>query len=99
MSYAGREEKQRNAAGEVPAFDDLRSVTFHLPATGARELKVWAHTVTPDGSSQSLPAIMELQCGGEAKRFDLKLSGGKALVPITGDACRLQIAFAEALPA
>ena len=99
MSYAGREEKQRNAAGEVPAFDDLRSVTFHLPATGARELKVWAHTVTPDGSSQSLPAIMELQCGGEAKRFDLKLSGGKALVPITGDACRLQIAFAAALPA
>jgi hypothetical protein len=98
LSYAAREEKRYETVGEVPAFGDLRSVTFHLPATQARELKVWAHTVTPDGSSASLPAIMELHCGGNAKRFDLKLSGGQVVVPITGDACRLQIAFAEGMP-
>jgi hypothetical protein len=57
------------------------------------------HTVTPDGSSASLPAIMELHCEGKAKRFDLKLSGGQVVVPINGDACRLQIAFAERMPA
>jgi len=99
MSYAGREEKRREAAGEVPAFGDLRSITFHLPVTEARELKVWAHTVTPDGSSRSLPAIMELNDKGNTKRFDLKVSGGQIVVPITGDACRLQIAFAEGMPA
>jgi hypothetical protein len=99
LSYAAREEKRYETVGEVPAFGDLRSVTFHLPATQARELKVWVHTVTPDGSSASLPAIMELHCGGNVKRFDLKLSGGQVVVPITGDACRLQIAFAEGTPA
>jgi hypothetical protein len=99
MSYAAREEKRHEAVGEVPAFGDVRSVTFHLPATQARELKVWVHTVTPDGSSASLPAIMELHCGGNVKRFDLKLSGGQVVVPISGDACRLQIAFAERMPA
>lgn len=99
MSYAAREEKRHEAVGEVPAFGDVRSVTFHLPATQARELKVWVHTVTPDGSSASLPAIMELHCEGKAKRFDLKLSGGQVVVPISGDACRLQIAFAERMPA
>jgi hypothetical protein len=99
MSHAAHEERRHEATGEVPSLRGLRSVTFHLPATQARELKVWAHTVTPDGSSASLPAIMELHCGGNAKRFDLKLSGGQVVVPITGDACRLEIAFAEGMPA
>jgi len=99
MSYAAGEQRRHEAAGEVPAFAALRSVTFQLPATKARELKVWAHTVTPDGSSQSLPALVEVQCGGNAKRFDLKLSGGQAVLPITGDACELQIAFSERMPA
>jgi hypothetical protein len=99
MNYAAREEKRDEAAGEVPTFGDLRSVTFRLPPTQARELKVWAHTVTPDGASESLPVIAEIRCGDETKRFDLKLSGGQVVVPITGDACRLQIAFAEGMPA
>jgi hypothetical protein len=99
MNYAAREEKRHEAAGEVPAFGDLQSVTFHLPPTQARELKVWAHAVTPDGASESLPVIAEIRCGDETKRFDLKLSGGQVVVPITGDACRLQIAFAEGMPA
>ena len=99
MSYAAREERRHEAAGEVPALGELRSVTFYLPATQARELKVWAHTVTPDGSSESLPVFAEIRCGDDTKRFDLKLSGGQAVVPITGDACRLQIAFAEGMPA
>jgi hypothetical protein len=99
MNYAAREEKRHEAAGEVPAFGDLQSVTFHLPPTQARELKVWAHAVTPDGASESLPVIAEIRCGDETKRFDLKLSGGQVVVPITGDACRLQIAFAEGMRA
>jgi hypothetical protein len=99
MSHAAHEERRHEAAGEVPSLGELRSVTFHLPATQARELKVWAHTVTPDGTSESLPVLAEICCGDETKRFDLKLSGGQVVVPITGDACRLQIAFAEGMPA
>ena len=95
MSYAGREEKQRAAGGDVPAFHDLRSITFHLPATQARELKVWAHTVTVDGTSESLPAHVNVYCGNETKQFDLRLSGGQVVLPLTVGECWLRITFPE----
>jgi hypothetical protein len=95
MNYAGREEKQRAAAGEVPAFGDLRSVTFHLPATQARELKVWAHTVTSDGASVSLPAHLDVYCGNDTKQFDLRLSGGQIVLPLTVGECSLCITLPE----
>ena len=95
MSYAGREEKQRAAAGEVPAFGDLRSISFHLPVTEARELKVWAHTVTPDGASVSLPAHVHVYCGNNTKQFDLRLSGGQIVLPLTVGECALRITLPE----
>jgi hypothetical protein len=73
----------------------MRSVTFHLPPTQARELKVWAHTVTADGASQSLPAIVEVQCGNESKQFDLKLSDGQIVLPVTDGECGLRITLPE----
>jgi hypothetical protein len=91
MSHAAREERRHEAAGEVPSLGELRSVTFHLPATQARELKVWAHTVTPDGTSESLPVLAEIRCGDETKRFDLKVSGGQVVVPFSGGECWLRI--------
>jgi hypothetical protein len=95
MSYAAREEKRHEAAGEVPAFGDLRSVTFHLPATHARELKVWAHKVTPDGASEGLPALVEVRRENEIKQFDLKLSGGQVVLPFAGGECLLRITLPE----
>jgi len=37
-----------------------------------------------------------VHCGDETTRFDLKLSGGQALLPLTGEARRLEITFPEA---
>ena len=80
------------------AFGAMRSITFRLPATQARELKVWAHTVTPDGTSESLPAIAEICCGNDTKRFDLRLSGGQIVLPMTAGECSLRIAFRGRMP-
>ena len=96
MRYATREEKRYEAAGEVPSFADLRSVTFKLPATEARELKVWAHTITPDGASVSLPGVVEVQCENESRQFDLKLSDGQIVMPLTDGECWLRITLPEA---
>jgi len=96
MRYATREEKRYEAAGEVPSFADLRSVTFKLPATEARELKVWAHTITPDGASVSLPGVVEVQCENESRKFDLKLSDGQIVMPLTDGECCLRITLPEA---
>jgi hypothetical protein len=97
MHYANRDESRYEATGEVPAFADLHSITFKLPPSEACELKVWAHSIKPDGSSAGMPANVELEYGSNIQRFDLKISGGEILVPINGDACRVQISFAKAM--
>lgn len=95
LAYPDGEERHQVVAGEVPRFFALRHATFHLPATTARELKVWAHRVTHEGSSEGLPALAEVHCGNETRRFDLKLSGGQAVLPLTGASCWVRITLPE----
>ena len=95
LTYLEDEQYLRASAGEIPAFPSLRRATFQLPATLAREIKVWAHTVASDGTSKGLPAMLDVHCGDETKQFDLKLSDGQVLLPFTGEACRLDITLPE----
>ncbi|HEV8689565.1 MAG TPA: hypothetical protein VGQ91_04650, partial [Ideonella sp.] len=41
LVYANGERRLRAASGVIEVFGDLRSAAFHLPASAARELKVW----------------------------------------------------------
>ena len=77
---------------------DLRSVTFDLPATPARELKVWAHQINPEGHSEPLPARLEVRLGAETRQWDMSQSGGEALLPLNGAGCRVQVALRESGP-
>ena len=43
------ERQFQGSTGDLPEFATLRSVGIDLPAEGARELKVWAHTISPEG--------------------------------------------------
>ncbi len=95
LAYPDGEERHEVEAGEVPRFSALRSATFHLPATTARELKVWAHRITHEGSSEGLPAVAEVHCGNDTRRFDLKLSGGQVVLPLTRDTCMVRITLPE----
>jgi hypothetical protein len=49
LEYAEGEQQCQAASGDVPAFASLHYAIFQIPATQAQELKVWAHTVTPEG--------------------------------------------------
>ena len=95
LTYPEDEQYLQASAGAIPAFSSLRRATFQLPTTSSRELKVWAHKITPEGDSESLPALLGVHCGGETKQFDLKLSDGQALLPLTGEACQLEITLSE----
>ena len=57
------------ASGEVPAFRSLQSATFQRPATPARELKVWAHSITPEGVSESLSALLTVYDGDDRRKL------------------------------
>lgn len=91
LGYAGGEERAPANTGLIRDMAGLRYVRLHLPATSARKLKVWAHTITPDGASLELPAQLSLNGGQPGQPFDLSLSGGQAILPITGEACQVEV--------
>jgi amino acid permease len=98
LKYDDGEQHIAAASGEVPAFPSLQSATFQLPATSARELKVWAHTITPEGASGSLPARLTVYDGEERRAVDLGQSGGQVVLRLNHEQCRLEVAFPASSP-
>ncbi len=92
----GGGQSSRASAGEIGDFAALRSCTFAVPATGAAELKVWAHRVTPAGESEGLPATIEVRDGDVTRRFDLGLTAGQIVLPFSGGACEVTISLSGA---
>ncbi len=83
--------KESNAhTGRVPSFAGLRSATFHLPVTRARQLKLWVHKFTPEGHSESL--LVKARAGTMEQEFHLQ-ANGIALLPIGAEAYRVRLAF------
>jgi hypothetical protein len=64
---------------------------LQLPATSARQLKVWTHRVSSAGDSEPLAARVELCDAGETCRVDLGESDGQAVVPLSGAPCQMDI--------
>jgi len=98
LGYVDGERRVQAAAGEVAPLSSLRTIAFQLAVPQAKELKVWAHRVTPEGDSEGLSALLRVHCGGDKvggahKEFDLKLLGGQVVLPLTGQTCRLEITF------
>ncbi len=91
LGYPDGEQEIEATAGEIPAFSSLSNIAFRLPATRARELKVWAYRITSQGDSESLSALLQVQLGSEQKEFDLKLSAGQKVLPFNGRACQVMI--------
>jgi hypothetical protein len=85
------EDRFEAATVAVPSPSKLQYVAVQLPVSPARELKVWAHRVTADGISETLPALVEVQCGTETRRFDLELSNGPVVLPLGSEGCWVRI--------
>jgi len=71
------------SSGELPALAELRAVTFRLPPTGARGLKVWLHRLTADGRSDGLRGDVTVD-GGEVRATVSR--SGQVVVPLEGGA-------------
>lgn len=95
LGYAEGEQHYQAAAVEIPSLSSLRYATFQLPTKRRiEELRVWAHRGKPNGDSESLPALLEVHRGDKTMQFDLKLSGGKVLLPLSDASC-LRITLPE----
>ncbi len=98
LNYDDSEQHFAAASGEVLAFPSLRSARFQLPATPARELKVWVHRITPEGASGSLPARLTVYDGEERREVDLGQSGGQVVLRLNHEQSRLEVAFPASSP-
>lgn len=95
LGYAEGEQYHKAATIEIPSLEALRYATFRLPTRREEELRVWTHRSNASGDSNSLPALVDVESGNKNMQFDLKLSGGRILLPLVGDMCCLKIAFPE----
>lgn len=70
------------AVGELPKIDKLRYARFQLPFPKAKELKVWVHSITPEGSSESITAHLQLHQGETLNEVELNSSKGQVVLPL-----------------
>ncbi len=82
--------------GDIRSFALLGSVSFHIPAGVAREIKVWVHRLTPEGSSQGVAARLVLREGEATRQFELSEINPQVLLPLDGAAHDAEIILREA---
>jgi hypothetical protein len=81
--------------GRPPDCGGLREAVIELPPAPVRELKVWAHRLTPEGTSEGLPAVLVLDNKSGSHEYDLVSSGGQIVVTVSGERQRLTISLGE----
>jgi len=88
-------ETYHAATVTLPVLSKVTRVTVTLPPGTSRDVKVWVHRVTPDGASEGVPAVVDLTCRGERRRFDLALSNGQTVATVNGVESMIAIAFRD----
>ena len=77
LGYPDGEQQQGLGNPYIHNLTNLDFIDVHLPAVPYKDLKVWTHEVTPQGSSYSLPVQVEARQGDELQRYDLTLYSGQ----------------------
>ncbi|HYN37228.1 MAG TPA: aromatic amino acid transport family protein [Actinomycetota bacterium] len=90
------ERSMNEAAGEINRFAQLRTITFKLPSSPARELRIWVHGVTAEGDSEAIPSTVELVSHRDRGRH-IDAPTGSVVVPLDGGAVELRILLEEAI--
>ncbi len=91
LGYGTGAQQVQAAAGEIQRFSTLRSAGFHLLTAGVKELKVWAHQVTPEGESVGLNGVLSVLDGTTSKPITLPPTSGQVLLPLSSESCQVEI--------
>jgi amino acid permease len=91
LGYEDEVRRVQGASGDIPRFSALTHFSLQLPATEARELKVWTHRINPFGDSEAMPALLEVQQELDRQEYDLGLTNGQVVLPLRGGSIRLVI--------
>ncbi|NEP00115.1 MAG: APC family permease [Symploca sp. SIO2E9] len=91
LGYAEGEQCYQASTVEIPSLSSLHYASFELATRRIEELRVWAHREKTNGSSESLPALLEVHRRNKTMQFDLELSGGKVMLPLSMGKCYLKL--------
>jgi hypothetical protein len=75
----------------LPDLGGIATVEVDLPAGRARELKVWAHGISPEGRAERLPAQASLRDGDGLRESELGASDGQAVLPLRHEPGQLDL--------
>jgi amino acid permease len=81
----------------VPELGTMRSIDVQLPAGVARELKIWAHAISPDGISDPLPSVAVVHAGDDRVEADLAGSGGQAVFQLEHDPGSVELVLSRSV--
>lgn len=93
LTYPNGEKEVPINGKETLDLGALQAVHIQLPASRARDLKVWVHRITAEGRGESLPAILEMRNGERPFLVDLEQSGGQHNMPLTDGVDQLTLRF------
>ena len=91
LTDAGGERTTSGSTLALPDAGPAGPVGVDLLSARATELKVWAHAISPEGLSQSLPAVVTVRDGDETREVDLGRSDGEVVLPLRNDRVRVEL--------
>lgn len=91
----GGRSVERSTA-ELQDLATVEAIGVDLPGGRASEVKVWAHTVTPDGASERFAARLTVGDGAAERAFDLGAVDGGVVLPLDAAGTRLRLTVPEA---
>ena len=95
LDFEDHANRHRCSGAAIGDFHSLRRATFRLPVTGAKELKIWVHTITPELASAGLPASVRIQHTRGQQWVPLKLTDGLILLDFDGQAFQLEVSLGD----
>jgi amino acid permease len=87
----GSQREIRGSGSRLHRFDAVRWVSFQLPPSATRQLKVWVHAVTPEGDSEPIAATVSLEPGADGKRIRAGDSDGVVHLELLDPAPRVHV--------
>jgi hypothetical protein len=87
----GKHYHLQASASTVPGAAELAEATFHLPPLAVRDIKVWAHVVSPSGTSEGLPSHVQIATEGGRHESQLRETREQVLIPAGGGAVTVRI--------
>lgn len=91
LVYANEERIMKGSEIEIPSYKQLKNIFVEFSSPSSKEMKAWIHRVTPEGSSDAIPASLRIKDGDVDKVIHLDSNSSQVILPLLLQANRLEI--------